>query len=320
MKLPTLKNTLFDLTCLFSLVGIWPRFIEPNLLKTTKISLPIPNLPPSLHNLKILQLSDLHLNHTITNYLLEKIIRKSRSLKPDIIVLTGDLLCRGRLLERKRLRSFLASLEAPHGCFVILGNHDYAQWISINSKGDYDVIGQNDRILSKGIKRLFQQTKLTRQTTSQAYQPAINQELLDLLQQTPFQLLHNTTTQIPIENSFLNVCGLGEYMAGHCQPDRAFENFDSRYPGLILAHNPDSVPSLQRYPGDVILCGHTHGAQINLPFIRKRVTLMENPQYRRGLHHENKKWVYINRGIGGISPIRLFSSPELTCITLETSP
>ena len=123
---------------------------------------------------------------------------------------------------------------------------------------------------------------------------------------------------MPIKGAFLNVCGLGEYILGRSLPEIAFRDYDSRYPGIILAHNPDATPHLKNYPGQVILCGHTHGSQINLPWFAKKFTLLENPQYNRGLFKiSDNKWMYVNRGIGSLLPFRWFASPELTLLTLQ---
>lgn len=116
----------------------------------------------------------------------------------------------------------------------------------------------------------------------------------------------------------LNICGLGEHMAGKALPQEAYKNYDTNYPGLILVHNPDAIPRLKNYPGEVILCGHTHGAQINLPWMWRRFIVLENPRYKRGLLHENQRWIYINRGVGAVMNFRWFSVPELLLLELDS--
>jgi uncharacterized protein len=312
-----LSDTLWDLWCISSIVGIWPRFIEPNLVSTTHLNLQISHLPEGLKGFKILQLSDLHLNKRVPDYFLNKIIKKIKALSPDIIVFTGDFLCYSRMKDRKRLQKFLNSLRAPHGCFAILGNHDYEASVSINENGDYDLIVQRKSMIKEGFKRLFTTTKLTGVINPGVRALGLNQELVDVLKHTPFKLLHNETDIIRVNNCSLNICGLGEYTLGRCLPELAFKSYDKRFPGVILAHNPDSVPVLESYPGDVLLCGHTHGGQINLPWMWKKFTLLENMQYKKGLHRVGSKWVYISRGIGGVMSFRWFAMPELVLITLE---
>ncbi len=144
-----------------------------------------------------------------------------------------------------------------------------------------------------------------------------NEVLENLIKKTPFKLLKNESKRVPIRNSFLNVTGLEEYVTGKFNPSQAFQNYDKNYPGIVLAHNPDGVPSLLNFPGDIILCGHTHGGQVNLPWLWKKFTLMENPELKRGLIKKNGQWIYVNRGLGSVMQFRWFAIPELLFLTLE---
>jgi len=239
------------------------------------------------------------------------------ALKPDLILFTGDFLCNSTLSEPTRLRQFLCSLNAPHGCYAILGNHDYQEYVSLNASGDYDVADNNDSALYKGLCLLFTTPSVTGKSTARVQRIDLHQELVALLKQTPFELLHNENRVIPFKGSFINLCGLGEHTLARCQPHEAFRYYDKRYPGIVLTHNPDSLPSLKEYPGEIVLCGHTHGGQVNIPGLRHKFALAEIPKLRRGLHHLYDKWVYINRGIGSSMTFRWFSPPELLFLTLE---
>lgn len=315
-----LPDLLWDLWCLVSIVGIWPRFIEPNLLFTTKLTLPIHNLPQELKGFKILQFSDLHVNGSMPNFFIKKLIQKINALKPDLIAFTGDFLCYSQFGDKERLKAFLNSFSAPYGCYAVLGNHDYEKTVSINSMGEYDIQENASSLISKGFTRLTTETALKKMTTERAKAVDVHAGLVELLQETPFVLLNNQTRQIPVKSTFLNLCGLGEYTLGRCQPDLAFQNYDKQYPGIVLLHNPDGFPLLHNYPGDVILSGHTHGGQINLPWIWKKITLLENMLFKKGLFYIDQKWLYITRGVGSIMPFRWFAFPEIVLLTLEEAP
>jgi predicted MPP superfamily phosphohydrolase len=310
---------LWDLFCTASLIGIWPRFIEPNLIFTTRLSLPIPNLPKDLENFKILQISDIHLNENASNLFLAKLVKKCRALKPDLIVLTGDFICYGALREPERLKSLLQQFQAPYGCYAVLGNHDYASFVSINAKGDYDVITPPaSSSLSRAFRRLVETKTLTKKTTEQAKSTPMHSALVPLIQETPFKLLHNATETISVKSTKLNICGLGEYSLKKNDAAQAFQKYDQSYPGIILLHNPDGAHTLKDYPGDIILSGHTHGGQVNLPWMWKKFTLLENMKFKKGLKQSDGKWIYINRGLGSVLPFRWFSPPEILLLTLET--
>lgn len=308
----------WDAWCIASGIGIWPRYIEPRLLTTTRLSLPIPHLPSELIGLKILQFSDLHWSAQFSSMLLKQLKQKIQAYKPDMIFFTGDFLCRSCLEERDQLLQLFNSLKATMGCFAVLGNHDYAQFVTVSAQGDYDVDQTSSKSnISKGFKRLFHPVTLTKQVTTKAQQVGLHAELIELLAETPVQLLHNQTKLVSCKGTWLNVCGLGEYTLGRFDPQTAFQDYNIRYPGIVLSHNPDTIEPLRQYPGDIILAGHTHGGQVNLPGIWKRFTCIEHLEYKSGLKEVGKKWAYINRGISSVMKFRWFSLPELTLITLQ---
>lgn len=309
---------LWDIWCTVSIIGIWPRFIEPNLLSITKLNLKIDNLPQELHGLKIVQFSDLHWNKKFSNYFKQKLISKINSLKADLVLFSGDFLSRSQLEDPEGLKTFLNSIQASTGHFAILGNHDYQQFVTVNSKGDYDI--ENDishSVLGKGFKRLFSSVKASKKVTQRAKDLKQHHELLQILAQTPFKLLNNNSKLILFNRSFINLSGIGEYMVGQADVKRTFENYDQQYPGIILVHNPDVIPQLKSYPGSIVLAGHTHGGQVNLPWIWKKFTVMENQEFKQGLIKKDLKWCYVNRGVGSIMRFRWFAMPELTFITLQ---
>ena len=301
----TYQDRLWDFFCAASLAGIWPRYIEPKLLATTKIDIALPQLPKSLEGLRILQFSDLHLHDNVSNSFLSKLQKKINETSPDIIVFTGDFICYSILSNRSRLKTFLKGLHAPLGCYCIFGNHDYEE-------GHYDALETTKPIIKRAFQRIFSKVPNQKEQNVKTHS-----ELIDCLHQTPFHILDNASKTISVGHSALNLCGLGEYTLGRCLPKQAFKNYDERFPGIILSHNPDSIPLLNDFPGEIILCGHTHGAQVNLPWLWKRFTLLENAKYKRGLIQENNKWIYVNRGVGSIIPFRLFSIPEILLLTLR---
>lgn len=314
------KDILWDLWCVSSVVGIWPRFIEPNRLAATPLDVAIPDLPKPLHNWRVVHLTDLHLNPRMSTRFLSKVVRKVQAFDPHIVVFSGDFLCYATMPDFNRLRDFLCALKARVGNFASLGNHDYERYVSINKKGDYDICCGNCNVVAAGIKRICCKTQPTGITTDQCKELAGHPQLLALFRETPFTLLHNATETIAVGNSGINVSGLGDYMAGQCDATKAFENYKSDYPGIVLSHNPDSLPLLEECPGDIILCGHAHGGAVNLPWIWSRVTALENLDYTKGSVELDDKIAYINRGLGGTFCFRWRATPELLCMTLKMQP
>lgn len=312
-----LAQIAWDAWCCISIIGIWPRFIEHQLLNITQLSLKVPHLPTDLKGIKILQISDLHLHPKVSDKFLQKIQNSIFDCKPDLILFTGDFLCFSLLRDLERLQNFLSTIQAPYGCYAILGNHDYEQFVSVNENGEYDVLNSSTGSLGRVLKRLWTKTSLAHKRTERVKQVKNNEVLEKLLKNTSFTLLKNETVKVPIKNSFLNVTGLEEYTLGRSDPAKAFLNFDKRFPGIVMIHNPDGIPPLLDFPGEIILSGHTHGGQVNLPWLWKKFTLMENPQFKRGLVRCRDKWAYINRGVGSVMQFRWFAVPEILLLTLE---
>lgn len=310
------KDILWDASCIASLIGIWPRYIEPNLLRTTYLNAPIRNLSKDLHGFKILQFSDLHLHAGISEYFIKKLTLRIKNLNPDCIVFTGDFLTCSLLDSQSRFLEFFNSFNARHGCFAVLGNHDYEQFVSVNESGNYSPVKRSSSFIGKGFKRLLSNINPTGIIEESVKTINKHEGLIALLNQTPFKLLHNETKAIRIGNCLLNICGLGEYALGKANPEKTFRKYQRGYPGVVLVHNPDALPLLDGYPGDIVLCGHTHGGQINLPWLWRKFTLMEHPEWKRGMHRRNNRSFYVNSGVGAALPFRFFSVPEITLITL----
>jgi predicted MPP superfamily phosphohydrolase len=315
----SLTNILWDAWCFSSIIGIWPRFIEPKLIRCRRHELKIPSLPEDLQGIRILQFTDLHLGSQTKPKFLKKLQRKITELSPDMIVYTGDFICHSKLENfQDTLHAFLKPLKAPLGCYACFGNHDYSQYLGINDEGEYDISNNSSTTISHGFSRLFKSKTLKKHVTERAKAIPLHNELCNLLEDSPFQVLHNKCVQVPYKNSGLNVCGLGDYFAGRCLPEEAFANYDSKLNGIILSHNPDSISLLKNYPGDIILSGHSHGGQVNLPWMWKRFTLLEQQELRYGLHSIENKRIHVSCGLGSPLTFRWFARPEICLFTLKT--
>lgn len=91
---------------------------------------------------------------------------------------------------------------------------------------------------------------------------------------------------------------------------------------IMLAHTPDHFPIASEFGIDLILAGHTHGGQINIPFLSSEFIYSEyGDKYKKGLFRKNKSTLYVNRGIGMSGNIkyrlRFLSRPEILILTLK---
>ncbi len=110
----------FGLAILVSIYGAWNAF-QPRI---KNITVTIPNLPSSWQGKKIVQLSDVHLGLIYQKDFLKKIIAKTNSISPDLVVITGDLFDGTDNTDLDTLTAPLDSLNAKQGTFFINGNHE----------------------------------------------------------------------------------------------------------------------------------------------------------------------------------------------------
>jgi predicted MPP superfamily phosphohydrolase len=95
--------------------------------EVNEIPMPIPGLPRSLDGLRLVQLSDVHVGTYVGDYELVRGLGLVRDARPDMIVMTGDLVDHDARYAT-RLGQFvrtLADLEPRFGLHAIPGNHDY---------------------------------------------------------------------------------------------------------------------------------------------------------------------------------------------------
>lgn len=75
-------------------------------------------------NLRIVQLTDTHIDRTTPLSRVRKIVEKVNSLNPDIIVLTGDIFDDDSTVLENQL-AIMANLSAPYGVYASMGNHEF---------------------------------------------------------------------------------------------------------------------------------------------------------------------------------------------------
>lgn len=124
-----MSAALAALILVFLSIGYWNATRPP---VVTQVRLPLAGLPPG-HEVRVVQLTDIHYGFPdMRTPRLLRIVAKANSLRPDLIVLTGDYMG-GKLRDwpRSYLEEALpplAGLRAPLGVFAVLGNHDQPGW------------------------------------------------------------------------------------------------------------------------------------------------------------------------------------------------
>lgn len=115
------KKTL-DISALITATALSARAIyEASFIKTQRAEIKIKNLKKAY---KIVQLSDVHIGGLITASHIAKIVKRVNLLKPDLVVITGDLVDIKLSKAQEALHEF-QKLQSKYGTFFVVGNHEY---------------------------------------------------------------------------------------------------------------------------------------------------------------------------------------------------
>jgi len=250
-------------------------------------------LPKSFDGITIVQISDLHLGSFNYRYKkLESAIEKINDLKPDYIVITGDLV-NNYAWELRGWDKVFNRLESKKGKYAILGNHDY---------GDY----------------------------SQWETPEVKQENFEAIQQfykiIDFRLLLNEAELISKNNEEIAIIGIENWgkppFKQYGDLHRAMVNVNAIPFKILLSHDPThwTEEVIDKTDISLTLAGHTHGMQAAFQYKNLQWSPIKYKfKHWAGLYKYNTQFLYVNRGLGWLGfPARIGMRPEITFIELKT--
>lgn len=137
-------------------------------------------------------------------------------------------------------------------------------------------------------------------------------------------VLDNRSERVDTNRGSFWLCGIGDWSTGHADIERALQTVPSDgAPVLALTHNPDVFPDLPARVG-ILVAGHTHGGQVNLPFALAFASWMRSARetadgpYGRGVYAEGAQTMVVTSGVGtSILPVRFRVTPEIRVLTLS---
>jgi predicted MPP superfamily phosphohydrolase len=114
------------------------------------------------------------------------------------------------------------------------------------------------------------------------------------------------------------VAGVGDATTRAADVERALAGAPGDAPVLLLTHDPDVFP---RVPARVALtlAGHTHGAQVDIPLLRRRwIPSRFGARYAGGHIEEGGRHMVVSAGVGTSGwPVRLGARPEVLLLRLR---
>ncbi|MGA8152134.1 MAG: metallophosphoesterase [Terriglobales bacterium] len=116
---PEVAAVLFGLAIIVSLYS----FIGARWVRVKRISIRLPNLPPTWRGRVAALVSDVHLGHVNGVGFMRRIVAKLGRLQPDILFLTGDLYD-GTKVDPAPLAAPWKGLSPALGAYFVTGNHE----------------------------------------------------------------------------------------------------------------------------------------------------------------------------------------------------
>lgn len=133
------------------------------------------------------------------------------------------------------------------------------------------------------------------------------------------ELLRNAHTYLRKGGEAVGLVGVDDLTVGEADLPTALRGLDSRWPALLLSHHPNIIWQAARAGIALVLAGHTHGGQINIPSWRRRARRFW--PFLRGHGRCGGTHIYVNRGLGTVLiPLRYQCRPEITLLELRSAP
>jgi hypothetical protein len=140
------------------------------------------------------------------------------------------------------------------------------------------------------------------------------------LESLGYAFLENENTTLHLRGAPFTVVGIDDLWTYSADPVRAMKG---AAPGsrLYLAHVPRTADLLAHWGKPMlVLSGHTHGGQVNIPLITPAIRWIAREPYMDGLYQVEKVQLYVSRGIGDVGlGLRVNASPEVTLLTLRSA-
>lgn len=259
--------------------GLWGATVGNRRVRVDFLTFSLPNFPVELAHLKIVHITDLHIGPLLRPDRLAGFVARINKLQPDLILITGDIFDFSPDYIEDGCRE-LNALEAQHGVFAVLGNHDHytgteavasglANWTSIRLLRD-----EWERIDIEGESLVI----------------AGLEDPLDgwMEKHSESPVLERLAAEIPRD-----------------------------VPCVLLAHRPSFFRHAEQLGFPLILSGHTHGGQVALPFATNHNPSRMISDQTRGVFRLGESTMYVNRGLGMAGlPLRLNCPREIALIRL----
>ncbi len=142
---------------------------------------------------------------------------------------------------------------------------------------------------------------------------------LNAIPQYGITYIGNKGTWIEENGSRIRLGGVGDYNNGAQIQSATTSVVTPQDFVILLTHNPDYFPKVNKSKVDLVLSGHTHGGQVTFFGLWAPTTHSDyGNKYRTGVINEKNSTLIVSNGIGTtILPLRFFARPQIILIELE---
>ena len=249
------------------------------------------DLPEAFEGFKMVQISDIHSGSFDNPEKVEYGVDLVNAQQADVVFFTGDLV-NNKAEEVKPWIKIFKKIQAKHGVFSVLGNHDY---------GDYTK-WKSPQAKQENMKSLYEAQK-----------------------EMGWDLLLNQSRFIEKEGDRIAVVGVENWGSGFKQVgdlNKALQDVENHDFKILMSHDPSHWEAeVLSHPFKIhlTLSGHTHGMQfgIEIPGWIKWSPVKWRYKQWAGIYEKAKQRLNVNRGFGYLAyPGRVGMWPEVTVITL----
>lgn len=240
-------------------------------------------------NLRIALLTDLHSVSFGHDNL--KLIKAVRDIRPDIILLAGDMYTAGRKEDTGTAYSLIRELSKDYPVYYANGNHEQ------KTREQPDEFGTLYSDYSKKIKDLG----VFYLENESLELPEYNIIISGL--EIPFKY-YRKFKKYTIPGEELNT------LIGAASADKY---------NILIAHNPEYFDDYAVWGADLTVSGHVHGGLLRLPIVGGVLSPKYRffPKYDAGLFTIGESKMVLSCGLGTHTlPIRIFNPGELSVIEL----
>ena len=252
-------------------------YFQDNYLSVTKHIINNNKIPKEFNNYKIAHISDFH--NLKSKFLINKIIEKLKKEKPDIIVITGDLIHQD---DNTNALFLINKIKDISKIYYVRGNHEKR---SNNYFSLQDGLQKNGVIILNNMKEEIK----------------INNESINIVGvDDPYNKKNKKDTS-NILKSINNI------------------KYDKNKFTIVLCHRPELFSTYVESKADLVFTGHAHGGQVRIPFIGGLYAPNQGilPKYTSGIYQKNNTSMIVSRGLGNSGfPFRVNNRPNLIFTTL----